>query len=142
MIFLLSVPFRLLGIGFRLGAISARLTRGTVRVVGYRRVALVGVGVGVGLLVAPVSGAELRRRLRQRLEDLGRRPPADLADRVREALASSPRTWHLPQPAVSVSAGRVVLVGDVPHATAAADLERTVLAVAGVSEVDNRLTIK
>jgi hypothetical protein len=142
MIYVLSLPFRTVGAGYKVGVVSARATRGTVRVIGYRRVALLLVGVGVGLLVAPVSGAEMRRRLRDRLEALGGHPPVDLADRVREALASSPRTWHLPQPAVSVAAGRVVLVGDVPHATAAADLERTVRSVAGVAEVDNRLTIK
>jgi hypothetical protein len=142
MIFLLSLPFRMLGIGFKVGSGSAKLTRGTVRFLGYRRVALLAIGIAIGLLVAPVPGAELRRRLRERLEELGGRPPVDLADRVREELASSPRTWHLPQPAVTVESGRVILVGDVPHATASADLERTVRALPGVLDVDNRLTIK
>jgi hypothetical protein len=140
-IFLLTLPFRMLGLGVKVGAGSAKLTRGTVRFLGYRRVALLGVGVGVGLLLAPTSGAELRRRLRLRIEGLTG-PPVDLADRVREELASSPRTWHLPQPAVTVESGRVVLVGDVPHATAAADLERTVRDLPGVTAVENRLSIK
>jgi hypothetical protein len=141
-IFLLTLPFRLLGIGFKVGSGSAKVTRGTVRLLGYRRVALLATGIGIGLLLAPVPGTELRRRIREGLEGLGARPPVDLADRVREELASSPRTWHLPQPAVAVEAGRVVLVGDVPHATAAADLERTVRAIAGVTDVDNRLQIR
>ena len=142
MIFLLTLPFRLLGIGFKVGSGSAKLTHRTVRFVGYRRIAVLGVGVGIGLLLAPAPGAELRQKLRQALEGLGGGPPADLADKVREELASSPRTWHLPQPAVTIDTGRVTLTGDVPHATAAADLERAVRAVKGVVDVDNRLTIR
>jgi hypothetical protein len=42
--------------GFRLG-----------RLLGYRRLSYLAVGVAVGLLVAPVPGRELRRRLRERL---------------------------------------------------------------------------
>ena len=57
------------------------------------------------------------------------------------ALASSPRTWHLPQPAVTAAEGTVTLSGEVPHATAAADLERAARTVRGVVEVDNRLRI-
>jgi osmotically-inducible protein OsmY len=67
--------------------------------------------------------------------------PADVASAVRDELASSPRTWHLPQPAVTAAEGRVTLSGEVPHATAAADLERAARAVRGVHEVDNRLRI-
>ena len=51
-------------------------------------------------------------------------PDADLAARVRHELSHSPRTWHLPQPSISVLQGRVVLAGQAPHATARADLER------------------
>jgi hypothetical protein len=140
MIFLLTLPFRLIGTGYKVGALSARTTRRTVRFVGYRRVALLLVGIGIGLLLAPVPGAELRRRLRSSLEARSG-TTVDLADRVREELAASPRTWHLPQPAVVVESGTVVLTGDVPHATAAADLERTVRSIKGVVEVDNRLTL-
>jgi hypothetical protein len=141
-IFLLTLPFRLLGVGYRLGYGSVRLTGGTVRLLGVRRLALLATGVAIGLLVAPVPGAELRRRLAIELRGLGAGPPVDLAERVREEMAASPRTWHLPQPAVAVEEGRVVLTGVVPHATAAADLERTVRAVKGVTGIDNRLVIE
>jgi osmotically-inducible protein OsmY len=61
---------------------------------------------------------------------------------VRDELSSSPRTWHLPQPSVSVELdGRIVLSGDVPDATASSDLERVAAAVRGVVSVDNRLTV-
>ncbi len=141
MIFLLSLPFRLLGTGYKVGALSARTTRRTVRFVGYRRVSLLLVGIAIGLLVAPVPGAELRARLRRTLSQLGPASPLELGDRIREELAASPRTWHLPQPGISVTEGIVTLSGDVPHATAAADLERTVREVKGVVDVDNNLTV-
>ena len=141
MIFLLLLPFRLLAAGFRAGSLSARVARGTVRFVGYRRVALLLVGIGIGLLVAPVPGVELRARIRKYLAQLGPASSLELGDRVREELAASPRTWHLPQPGISVVDGVVTLSGDVPHATAAADLERTVREVKGVVDVDNRLTV-
>jgi hypothetical protein len=140
MIFLLTLPLRLVVTGYRTGLFSARITRRTVRFVGYRRLAVLLVGVGIGLLVAPVPGTELRRRLRVAVETRSG-TTVDLADRVREELAASPRTWHLPQPAVVVESGTVVLTGDVPHATAAADLERTVRSIKGVVEVDNRLSL-
>jgi len=145
-IFLLTLPFRLVGLGYKVGSGSAKLTHRTARAVGYRRITVLLVGVGIGLLVAPVPGAQLRETLRERLrgtfDGLGSASPVDLADRVREELAASPRTWHLPQPAIAIEAGKVTLTGDVPHATAAADLERTVRSVRGVVEVDNRLTIR
>ena len=40
------------------------------RVVGYRRLTVLAIGVGIGLLVAPVPGRELRARLREWIEDL------------------------------------------------------------------------
>jgi hypothetical protein len=141
MIFLLTLPIRILGLGYRAGSLSAKATRRTVRFVGYRRVALLLVGIAIGLLLAPVPGAELRARLRKQLSQLGPATPLELGDRIREELAASPRTWHLPQPGISVADGVVVLSGDVPHATASADLERTVREVKGVVDVDNRLTV-
>lgn len=145
--FLLTLPFKFLGLGFRLGAGSMKLTHGTLRFMGYRRLFVFGVGVGVGLLVAPGPGAALRAKLRTLIDELqgagGNRggSAGDLASRVRDELASSPRTWHLPQPAVSVAGDRVVLAGDVPDDAARGDLERVAAAVRGVVSVDNRLTI-
>jgi osmotically-inducible protein OsmY len=68
-------------------------------------------------------------------------PDADLAARVRHELSHSPRTWHLPQPSISVLQGRVVLAGQAPHATGRADLERVVAAVPGVVAVDNEIIV-
>lgn len=144
--FLLTLPFKLLGLGFRTGAGSAKLTHRTVRLLGYRRLVVFGAGVGVGLLVAPGPGAELRARLREVADSLrgtGGSPGGDdLPARVRDELSSSPRTWHLPQPSVSqVSDGQIVLAGDVPDATASADLERVAAGVRGVVSVENRLVV-
>jgi hypothetical protein len=140
-IFLITLPFRLLGLGFKVGTGSAKLTTRTVRLLGFRRLLVFGIGVGVGLLIAPVPGEQMRRKLQEAIDGLAGRPPADLADRVRDELSSSPRTWHLPQPTIGVADGRVTLTGDVPHATASADLERAVRAITGVVDVDNRLRI-
>lgn len=139
--FLITLPFRLVRLGFKTGAGSVKLSHRTVRILGYRRLFFLGAGVAIGLLVAPTSGAELRRKLQELLEGARGAAPADLADKVRDELASSPRTWHLPQPTVIAETGRVTLRGEVPHATAAADLERTVRAVPGVVEVVNQLAI-
>ena len=113
-----------------------------VRAVGPVRLAIVAVGVGIGLLVAPTSGAELRDRIRRRWDERGESPgDLDVAQRVRDELAQSPRTWHLPQPEVEVTDGTAILTGQVPHLSGRADLERTAAAVAGVVAVDSRLTV-
>ncbi len=111
------------------------------RLLGVKRVVVFGAGVGVGLLVAPVTGTEMRERLRRAIE--ARRPVADhdLAERVRFELSHSPRTWHLPQPVVEVTGHVAVLRGQVPHETGRADLERAAAAVAGVAGVDNQVTV-
>ena len=142
--FMLTLPFRLVGLGFKLGTGSAKVTHRTVRLVGYRRLFVFGTGVAVGLLIAPVPGDKLRAKIREAIEQLGvggANGPVDVATAVRDELASSPRTWHLPQPAVTAAEGTVTLSGEVPHATAAADLERAARTVRGVVEVDNRLRI-
>jgi hypothetical protein len=128
--------------GYRAGRASVAGTYKAGRLVGYKRMATLAVGVGIGLLIAPTSGEELRERLRQWLESRGG-PESDdvVAERVRHELSHSPRTWHLPQPGVEVVGGKAILTGASPHATGKDDLERTAGAVSGVTEVDSRLTV-
>jgi hypothetical protein len=54
-------------VGFRAG-----------RLLGYRRLGYLTAGVAIGLLVAPIPGRELRRRLRERL--VPEPPLADVVD--------------------------------------------------------------
>ena len=60
---------------------------------------------------------------------------------MRYELSHSPRTWHLPQPAVEVVGGTAILRGDVPHEVGRVDLERAAASVTGVTSVDNLLAI-
>lgn len=111
------------------------------RVMGFRRLTFFAAGVGVGLLVAPVTGVEARAKLRRMLDE--RRPVGehDLAERVRFELSHSPRTWHLPQPVVEVTGHVAVLRGQVPHESGRTDLGRTAGAVPGIVEVDNQVIV-
>ena len=131
---LLTLPIRL-----ALGTIGAVLR--TIRWVGPTRLLAFGAGVGAGLALEPKAGEQLRARLGVGSEG---GPPAsatDLASAVREELARSPRTWHLPQPVVTVAGNRVTLTGEVPHEEARGNLMRTAGAVHGVAAVDDRLTV-
>ncbi len=132
------LPFR---VGFKTTRVATKVGYRAGRLVGYRRLALFGTGVVVGMLIAPMAGAVLREKLRGLAA--GARLPSDpeLGDQVRFELSHSPRTWHLPQPDVDVQDGRVVLTGSVPHASARADLERTATGVPGVTAVENMLTV-
>jgi len=112
----------------------------TGRLLGYRRVFVFAAGVGVGLLIAPLTGREARAKL-QELWAGRQGGGVDLAERVRQELARSPRTWHLPQPQVEVVGSRAILRGEVPHETGRADLARTAAAVAGVVDVDNHIGV-
>jgi osmotically-inducible protein OsmY len=109
---------------------------------GYRRMLTLAAGVGIGLLIAPSSGQELRDSLRRKWEQRSG-PESDevIAERVRHELSHSPRTWHLPQPAVEVVEGTAILTGASPHATGREDIERAAAAVSGVTAVDNRLVV-
>jgi hypothetical protein len=113
------------------------------RLLGYRRLAVLAVGIGIGLLIAPVPGRQLRARLRALLDQSGVAGLVDgeLAERVRFELAHASGTWHLPQPEVAALAGTVVLTGEVPDATARAEIEHAAAGVPGVATVDNQLRL-
>jgi BON domain len=111
----------------------------TGRLLGYRRLFVFATGVGVGLMVAPMTGSELRARIQHLIDE--RSGKGDLAERIRFELLHSPRTWHLPQPDVEVIGGTAILRGEVPHEVGRADLERTVAAVAGVVHVENQVDV-
>ena len=130
---LLTLPIRLV-----FGTLSA--TFKTVRFVGLGRILAFGAGVGAGMAVAPTSGEQFRARLAAGRASVAS-AAGDLGETVRYELAHSPRTWHLPQPVVSVEGNRVTLTGSVPHETAKGDLGRTAGAVVGVAAVDNRVTV-
>lgn len=131
---LLTLPFRVvfgtIGFSFR-----------TIRFVGLGRILAFGAGVGTGLAIAPTTGTELRARLAEQYGNGVAPSGGDLGEAVRHELAHSPRTWHLPQPTVSVVGNRVTLTGQVPHDTGRADLARAAGAVSGVGAVDNRITV-
>ncbi len=114
----------------------------TGRLLGYRRLFVFGAGVGVGLLVAPTAGRELRTKVQAMVDERrGGAGTGDLAEKVRYELSHSPRTWHLPQPDVEVIGSRAILRGEVPHEVGRADLERAAAAVAGVADIDNLVDI-
>jgi len=138
---LVRIAFLPVRLAFKTTTTATKVGYRTGRLLGYRRLFVFGVGVGVGLLVAPMTGPQLRAKLRELMS--GARLPSDpeLGEQVRFELSHSPRTWHLPQPEVDVQDGRVVLSGSVPHATASADLERTATGVPGVAAVENLLVI-
>ena len=52
----------------KVGAGSAKVGFKTGRVLGYRRIVVFGLGVAVGLLVAPTTGAVLRKKIQDLLE--------------------------------------------------------------------------
>jgi hypothetical protein len=134
MLTLLFLPLRVAFGSARAGYVAGRL-------VGYRRLFVFAAGVGVGLLVAPMTGRQLRDRIATLAE--ARRPAGDdeVAERVRFELSHSPRTWHLPQPQVDVVNGTAVLRGEAPHPEGRAELERAASAVTGVVAVDNHVEV-
>lgn len=134
---LLFLPARV-GVGTTKLGVRAGYRAG--RLLGYRRIFVFGAGVGVGLLIAPMTGREARAKLQRLIEDR-RGGVGDLAERIRFELSHAPRTWHLPQPTVEVQGGTAILRGTVPDETSRIDLERTAAAVAGVVEVDNHVAI-
>ena len=68
--------FRLLTFPIRL---PFKITRLVIRLTGIRTTVLLGIGIGIGLLVAPTSGAELRRRLQERMDERRTGPGSESA---------------------------------------------------------------
>jgi len=127
--------------GVQVGSVPVRITAATSRRLGVLGTLCLVVGVLIGLLVAPVSGRQLRQRLRTLTAGSRPVPDADLRSAVVGELAAAQRTWHLPQPEVSVSGGVVTLAGGAPHETARIEVEAAAAAVPGVQGVVNRLVV-
>jgi osmotically-inducible protein OsmY len=130
-----------LKIGYKAGTLPIKATAKTTTAVGLKGFFFFAVGVAVGLVLAPSSGADLRKKLLgagsgEQLSD------NELAEKVGFELSHAPRTWHLPQPEVAVVAGRVELSGSVPHEAGKDELERVAAAVPGVAAVENRIEVE
>ncbi len=145
---LVALPFRLafwvagvaLKVGYRAGRAPLKLGGHAARLMGFKGVVLFGSGLAMGLLVAPWPGRELRQRLRDLLT-AGGVSDDELAEKVAFELSHAPRTWHLPQPSLTVVDGRVSLTGEAPHDEGRAELERVAAGIPGVVAVDNQLTV-
>jgi len=133
--------WKLLTLPIRLVLLALRVVLGTIRLVGPGRIAAFGAGVAAGMALAPKPAARLLAGVSQREEQRVARG-GDVGVAVRHELATSPRTWHLPQPGVTVHGDRVRLTGRVPHEQARLDLVRTAGAIAGVRAVDDDLTVE
>ena len=133
--------WKLITLPVRLVLLVLRVVLGTVRFVGVDRIAAFGAGVAVGTAMAPRPGTQLQAGVAQREEQRAARG-GDIGVAVRHELATSPRTWHLPQPGVTVQGDRVRLTGTVPHEQARLDLVRTAGSIAGVRAVDDDLTVE
>jgi hypothetical protein len=77
---------------FRLIFSPVKILLFVARIMGYNRFIVFLLGVGVGLLVAPTTGAEMRRRLQEQIEARLARvdDPASPADLVSRAEAVTP----------------------------------------------------
>lgn len=133
-----SLAFRA---GLGIGRLPVRATAGGVRRLGVVGVLALLVGVATGLLFAPMSGAQLRERLRALAGGAGSVPDGAVRIAVEHELSSAPRTWHLPQPEVLVHGGVVTLRGSVPHDTARIEVEATAAGVRGVQGIVNDLIV-
>ncbi len=128
-------------VGVKVGGAPARVGWRATRAAGVSGVLCFVLGLAIGLLLAPVQGRELRAKLRRLIDGRAGLSDEELADRVTFELGHAPRTWHLPQPEVAVTSGRVSLSGSVPHDTARDELVRVAAAIPGVAGVDDQLEI-
>jgi hypothetical protein len=144
LLFPIKLALRLLGftlkVGYVSGRVPVRMSARSVRLVGFRGLLFLIVGIGIGLLLAPEPGRDLRLKLQKLLEG-GGATDSDLTEKVAFELAHAPRTWHLDQPDVSVVSGRVTLRGSVPGDDAREELARVAATVPGVAGVDNLVTV-
>jgi hypothetical protein len=135
---LLSGTFK---VGLAVGSVPGRASRRVGRLLGLRALLALLLGVAVGLLLAPGPGRELRARLKALADQRRGTTDDDLAERVVFELGHAPRTWHLPQPSVSVIDGRVVLTGRVDQETARDELGRVAAALPGIVGVENLIAV-
>ncbi len=146
---LVLLPFRLVfgaietgfRVGVAIGRLPVRISSGFGRLLGLRAIVTLIAGLALGLLFAPGPGRELRSRLRALSAARRLTSDADLTERVAFELEHAPRTWHLPQPEVTVVGGRVVLRGSVALDSAREELGRVAAAVPGVSALENLVVI-
>jgi hypothetical protein len=142
----IKLAFALVGgtfrVGVKVGGAPARVGWRATRAAGVSGVVCFVLGLVLGLLFAPGPGRELRAKLRRLADGGAGLSDEELADRVAFELGHAPRTWHLPQPEVAVVAGRVSLMGSVPHDTARDELVRVAAAIPGVAAVDDQLQLE
>jgi hypothetical protein len=65
---------------FKLIFLPLRLAIGFLKVSGLKGLVLMGIGVGVGLLIAPQKGEQLRAQLQARLDEVRAGGPAGTAE--------------------------------------------------------------
>jgi hypothetical protein len=128
--------------GFKVGTAPMKAGVRATRLAGFSGVVCFFLGLAIGLLFAPAKGKDLRVKLQRALGQGGGLSDEELAEKVGFELGHAPRTWHLPQPDVSVIEGRVQLRGRVPHDTAREELVRVAHAIQGVSGVDDLLEVE
>jgi hypothetical protein len=146
---LIFLPFRValaaVATAFRAGrvagAVPFRVSGRMGRLLGFRGTLALVAGLALGLLFAPGPGRELREQIRALADRRKATSDADLAERVAFELEHAPRTWHLPQPAVTVVGGRVALSGIVDQEAAREELGRVAAAVPGVAAVENLMVL-
>lgn len=150
--FIITLPFRLLALAIILpvkavlGLVGFTFKAGFVTARTALRSSLISFAGGIGLgwfLTSTPTGRQLVDQVRDMVQG-GTGAPLDddgIAAQVRTELASSTRTWHLPQPEVTVATGVVTLSGTVPHDTGRTDLEEAARTVRGVASVLNNVTV-
>lgn len=97
-------------VGTKTGLVASKVGYRTARFVGFKRLVLIGIGVGIGLLIAPLPGREMRERLGAKLRRLT--STANGGD------LGSPPAWPPadPQPATAAGDSRFVVSGTNGHA--------------------------